>query len=44
MTELLLLKEAVDCIQHLPEDLQDRIARALIIQLSEEPEPEPDYS
>ena len=42
MTEL--LQEAVDCIQHLPEDLQDKIARALITQLNEELEPELDNS
>jgi hypothetical protein len=42
MTEL--LKEAVDCLENLPEDLQDKIARALIIQLNEDPEPEADHS
>lgn len=42
MTEL--LQEAVDRIEHLPEDLQDRIARALLIQLNEEPEAGPDSS
>ena len=42
MTEL--LKEAVDCLQRLPEDLQDKIALTLINQLNEEPEPDPDHS
>ncbi len=42
MTEL--LEEVVDCLERLPEDVQDKIARTLIIQLNEEPEPDADYS
>ena len=34
-----LLQEAIDRLRQLPEQLQDRAARALITQLEEEPEP-----
>jgi hypothetical protein len=33
-----LLDEAMGCVRQLPDDLQDKIARALIFQLQEEPE------
>jgi hypothetical protein len=34
-----LLEEAFDQLRQLPEAMQDRAARALIMQLEEEPEP-----
>lgn len=37
MTEL--LKEAIDRLRNLPDPVQDKAARALIMQLDEEPEP-----
>jgi hypothetical protein len=33
-----LLDEAIGCVRQLPDDIQDKIARALIFQLQEEPE------
>jgi hypothetical protein len=33
-----LLDEALGCLRQLPDDLQDKIARALIFQLQEESE------
>ena len=35
-----LLEEAIDRLRHLPASVQDSAARALIMQLEEEPEPE----
>jgi hypothetical protein len=32
------LKEAIDALRRLPEDIPDRVARALIMQIHEEPE------
>lgn len=34
-----LLQEAIDRLRKLPDSMQDRAARALIMQLEEEPEP-----
>lgn len=33
-----LLDEAIRCLRQLPDDLQDAVARALMMQLQEEPE------
>jgi hypothetical protein len=34
-----LLEQAIEQLRQLPEEMQDTAARALILQLSEEPEP-----
>lgn len=34
-----LLDEAIRCLRQLPDDLQDAVARTLMMQLQEEPEP-----
>jgi hypothetical protein len=34
-----LLEEAIDRLRHLPAPMQDSAARAVILQLEEEPEP-----
>lgn len=34
-----LMEEAIDRLRHLPEGMQDAAARAVMMQLEEEPEP-----